>query len=545
MTTDYLSLLNKSGSGMNLTEVVTNLVDAEFTPRRDATQEKIDNAELSITAIGGVRAQFETMKTALSGLGDLSFYQAGTSSPSVAIEVTDPSVVVEGSSEINVTQIAQRQVLEFTGFTGGDQILDSGEMTVEFGEWSDGNSPSFTVDPERDVQFLSIGADATLDDFASALNEIEGISAKVLNKGDGTFSLGITTEIGAKNAFRMAEPKKGNLEYFDMTQKISDVQVSAASDAAFSVDGLTVYRPTNTVTDLIDGVSLTLFAATDGPADIVVASDIQSVQSSLETLVENINSMTGLLRTETARGLEGGAAGALSGDRIAQDLLAELSSLTTKPIGGFGDDPVYLSQLGFETQRDGNVFLNVAKFTSVFEADPLIFDAVFTDGFSTDTSGVEIRGVALSSTKAGSYDFNYDPDTGTATLDGKTLEGTTLEDGRVYFYSGNDDTRGMSITIDPGVTNAKVRYGESLNTALTNRVQDVLSSTGDLARREDYFGSRIEDANDMLTELDAKAETMQSRYQKKFSAMEQIVSQLNGTGAYITNLIDSWNAAKD
>ena len=43
MSIDYLSAINSKGSGLNVTQIVDSLVNAETTPDREAIQKKIDS----------------------------------------------------------------------------------------------------------------------------------------------------------------------------------------------------------------------------------------------------------------------------------------------------------------------------------------------------------------------------------------------------------------------------------------------------------------------------------------------------------------------
>ena len=54
MAVDYLSAINQGGSGLNITQIVDSLVDAEKTPQENAIQTKIDDKTTSISAIGEV-----------------------------------------------------------------------------------------------------------------------------------------------------------------------------------------------------------------------------------------------------------------------------------------------------------------------------------------------------------------------------------------------------------------------------------------------------------------------------------------------------------
>jgi len=52
MAVDYLSAINQGGSGLNITQIVEGLVEAETAPQKDIVNKKIDNKTLEISALG-------------------------------------------------------------------------------------------------------------------------------------------------------------------------------------------------------------------------------------------------------------------------------------------------------------------------------------------------------------------------------------------------------------------------------------------------------------------------------------------------------------
>ena len=51
MSVDYLSALNSKGSGLNITQIVYSLVQAESAPQKELLQDKIDTRTTAISAL--------------------------------------------------------------------------------------------------------------------------------------------------------------------------------------------------------------------------------------------------------------------------------------------------------------------------------------------------------------------------------------------------------------------------------------------------------------------------------------------------------------
>ena len=62
MAVDYLSAINQGGSGLNITQIVDSLVEAEKTPQESAIQSKIDSKTTSISAIGEIKSALSKFK---------------------------------------------------------------------------------------------------------------------------------------------------------------------------------------------------------------------------------------------------------------------------------------------------------------------------------------------------------------------------------------------------------------------------------------------------------------------------------------------------
>ena len=69
-----------------------------------------------------------------------------------------------------------------------------------------------------------------------------------------------------------------------------------------------------------------------------------------------------------------------------------------------------------------------------------------------------------------------------------------------------------------------------------------MASSGDLATRESTLGDQLTDFEIELEDVEAKTSGIRDRYMSQFSAMESAVTSLKGTGDYLTNMIESWNA---
>ena len=134
---------------------------------------------------------------------------------------------------------------------------------------------------------------------------------------------------------------------YDPETNIADSsnQIIAGTDAEMYIDGVFVSRDSNTVDDLINGVSISLNKVSTNVATVSAQYDKSVAQETLRLFVEEMNFMLEKLNEVTYRGTAGSDdAGPLAGDPLMRSYLNTLKSMTVKPIKGFQSD-LYICQI--------------------------------------------------------------------------------------------------------------------------------------------------------------------------------------------------------
>lgn len=540
---DLLSSLNKNGSGLNISDLTTSLVEAEMAPKRLSEQRRLDTANVQISGLGQIRAQFGKVQTAVGSIAATPSLKVTTGSAQIGATITDRSKLVEADTSIEVVQVARRHVLEFTGFTAADAAVAPGSLQVEIGVWYDEAQTQFAANPDFAAQTLTVEAGMTLQDLADALSELEGVTASVVDKGDGTFSLGVVSETGAGQGLRFTATEDAGspgLAAFDTTTTNATRTVQSAADAAIVLDGITLFRPTNTLTDVIEGMTLEL-KGTTGETTLSVERNRDTAFDNITFLVETLNETMSLLKTMSVRSLDGSDAGDLAGDTAVEAVKRKLQSLITGPITGYGESPAYLAEFGVGTRRDGTMFVDEATFDKAFARDPARMDALFADQLVSDDSAAILRGAPLSAATPGTYAFTRNSVTGAATFAGSDLFTLGPTDGVQDYIALNGNFSGVSFSVPTSSTGMSVTFGRSFGSMLNQLAQSVLGVDGEIGRRETQLYKVSDLSTARLDELDAKAEVLTTRYRLKFVAMEQAITAAKSTSTYLTNLTAAWN----
>ena len=554
MATDYLSALN-AGSGLNVTQIVDALVDAERVPKQEKIDEAKDAATVKISALGSLKNElsvFQTNTTALDGQIGLAL---SSSTSNVTLSRTDSSLASEFSHTINVSSIATGQVLNFdnsgSGFssTTGDIGVDS--LTIDLGTWAAG--PAFTGNGTSSTLSLTAGA-TSLSDIRDAINKAAiGVTASIIEVSTGSYSLMVKSPEGAGNAMRVTTSLSGtavDVIKYDPENNSgalidSGTEVVSASDASFTVDGIAVTRSSNTITDLFSGITLELdnASASDMGTDQVISSRYSKSDAlaTLETVVSEVNYLLSFLKEQSKPGTNGEDGGPLHGDHFIRYTESKIKNLTSTAIAGYDDTDIYLSSFGVVTELDGTLSIDETRFNEYFESNPQHFAAVTTSMIRTGDAG--ITGSAPTDLfTPGVYGFALSGGAASLTDSGGTSQNMSAGTNR-YGYAG--DTIGATgLLLDTSKTSAStnIYMGRSIMQTLSKYIDDVLMLNGDI----DEKIYNLEDDIDSLVEeqeaLDLQIANQRSIYVEKFTAMETAVSSFRKTGEFLDNLIKSWNS---
>ena len=167
MAVDYLSAINSGGSGLNVTQIVDSLVEAEKAPQENIIQNKIDSKTTSISAIGEIKSSLSTLSTTLTALTGNTSLKVSSTSAAVTASISDPSLAVAINSSITVTSLAKGQTLAFEDYASNTSIVGAGSLVLERGDWSSG---SFVASATTASSSLTVATTDTLESLKDKIN---------------------------------------------------------------------------------------------------------------------------------------------------------------------------------------------------------------------------------------------------------------------------------------------------------------------------------------------------------------------------------------
>lgn len=361
------------GSGLDAENIVKGLVALE---RKPAETIKTENSKLEtkVSTWGKIQSAFSSLQDAASALNGADFWTStkATTSDASVVGVTTSANSTPASYSITVESLAGSQSLASAAYTAGKTaVVGQGTLSIQIGSYTANNAepPVVTFNAKAAAsQFdIAIGPDDnTLEKIRDKINSAgAGISASLINDVTGT-RLVLRGATGAESAFKISvgagsDPGLAALAYDASTGGTSQMsRTQTASNARATINGLAVSSASNTMTDVVDGLTLQLSKVSASPVNVNVAQDTDSIRKGIDTFVSAYNNVVSTIRVQTKYDEASKTAGPLQGDATARGLLSQIRNLIGNSSGAssvFGR----LSDVGMDINVDGTLSVKSSK----------------------------------------------------------------------------------------------------------------------------------------------------------------------------------------
>lgn len=370
------------GSNLDVKTIVSQLMTVEQLPLK-ALDKKETSYQAKLSAFGSMKGALSSLQAAAQTINLSSTFSA------VSASVADSSVLsasvsgasTAGSYNIEVKSLAQAQKLISTGVADKTAVIGNGTLTLDFGTYSDAGSPPITFTANTNIAQKTLTIDSSnnsLEGIRDAINNANvGVSATIINDGSN-FKLSLTSkESGLANSVKISVAETGAaglamLAYNGETGGTSNMtQNVEAKNAVIKVDGVTVTKSSNTITDAIAGVTLNLTKemALNTTTKLTLTTDTSKVSTAINAFVTAYNAVNKQITDATAYNIATGKGSVLTGDATARNVLSQLRSVLTGTIAGAPAGLSVLSDAGISFQTDGTLSLKTDKLNQAL-ADP-------------------------------------------------------------------------------------------------------------------------------------------------------------------------------
>ncbi|MEW5890875.1 MAG: flagellar filament capping protein FliD [Pseudomonadota bacterium] len=446
------------GSGLDVNGLVSQLMALERRPLA-ALDKREAEYQAKLSAYGTLKGALSSFQATLKNLSSAAAFAArkATIAKTDVATVSASNSAVPGNYTLDVTALAKAHAVRSSGtFSSTSATIGTGTITIAFGTFSGG---TFTVNGDRPAQTIAIGTgDGTLSGIRDAINNANaGVNASIVNDGSG-YRLVIASKFeGTKNSLKItvSDDDGTHTDMSGLSQLAYDPAAAEGSgknlkesipaqDATLSVNGVSITSASNVLTDVIEGVTLTLTGTTGGtPTTVTVAKDISTVKTSIEAFVKGYNDLVKTVKSLSAYNAETKQASILTGDATLRGVETRLRDALNTALRYAGGGLTTLSEVGIAFQKDGTLALDGAKLQKAFDDSTKDVSTLFASvGKPTDSL---IKFISATTTaEAGAYEVNIT----TLASQGKAVGAVTLG-GTTTITTGSNDT--LTVVID-GVT---------------------------------------------------------------------------------------------
>lgn len=368
------------GSGLDINSIVSQLMAVERRPLTKL-QQAASGVQTQLSVYGGVQSRLDTLSTATAKLSTASTWTQTTTevSGSDALTATSSGSASPTTLKVDVTALARAQSTSSPAVTTSATVVGTGTLTIQKAAWSGGtlgagSSPvNITIDSSSNTL-------AGIRDKINAANA--GVTASILTDSSGARLVLQSSSTGAANGFRVSVTDSDGesndatglsmLGYNPPTNAQGTLN-QAGSDLQATINGASVSSASNTLTDVIEGITLNVSNTTSSTATIVVKRDLAAMNKAISDFVTAYGDLTTYLDQQTSYDAVNKKGQPLQGDRVALSLRSQVreaviaaTSATTTFSGQVGQGS-RLADIGITLQRDGKLAIDQTKLDKSME----------------------------------------------------------------------------------------------------------------------------------------------------------------------------------
>ncbi|GAV26150.1 flagellar hook-associated protein 2 [Carboxydothermus islandicus] len=369
-------------SGLDTNKIVEQLMQIERKPLEKLEQRKA-NLEAVRKAWSEIRTKLSTLYSTLQSLQSTSLYTSltATSSDTTILTASAQSTAVKGSYTIEVQSIATSYVIGSNQQTSITAALNLNPTSFKI-------AIGGVVQKDSQGNDIVISIDST-DSLVSIRDKINnakaGVTASIVDN-----KLLLTANVtGSANSISFTAVSGDALQALGIADANGNAVnvVRSGADARLIINGLTVIRNSNTISDAIYGVTLNVKKT--GSVSVTVDNDTASIIDKIKTFVNKYNDLMNDLATKTAYDPSTKTKGVLLGDATAQQIMFQLRQIVGSAVSGLTETATYngktvtlnsLMAIGISTSgKEATLSLDENKLTELIKQNAKAVGEIFTN----------------------------------------------------------------------------------------------------------------------------------------------------------------------
>lgn len=465
---------------------------------------------------------FATRAATLSSTGDVS--------ASSALSMSVSNGAATGDHTLTISQIATaHKVVGTSQSSQTDELGYSGTFSIGL---DGGTTSDITIDSTMSLQDIV--------DSINAQTSTTNVQASIVQVSSGSYEMVLTgTEDAADITYSSTSGDDilNELGVTDSTGAFADV-LQTSQAAIFSLDGISMTRDTNDITDVLTGVTFNLLQATpDGATvNISIEPDTSQIESAVETFVTNYNTFRDAVIAQQATGSDGTAdsSAVLFGDGTMRDIMDALQNALNSTVGGLTMADLGLSfneknELELDTSTLSEILsTNLSGVTTLLSAQTKTSSSQLTvvnTGTSPQSFTLDVKvdsGGNLSSASVGG-------DSSLFTVSGTTIIGVagTAYAGMAFTYSGST-SQSITVTSTSGIATQLYQIAKNYSSS-SGALQTLITNLTD---RDDELQQKVDD-------IESAASAYQAQLQTQYASYQAAIESANNTLTYLKALLNS------
>jgi len=343
-------------------------------------QANITALQTQQTTLGSQTGELSTISRDLSNLDDAVFAlsnplgalngEAASSSNSSVVSATASGSATPGSHSITVNSLATTSSYYTNALSSSNSTISPGSFQIQVGS----NSP---------VTVTVNSSDNTLSQLAASINNQNiGVTASVIQDANGYRLALVSNSSGAPGDITVSSNTGTGLNF---------TKAVTGTNASLVVDGIPISSASNTVSNVINGVTLNLGSAAPNTSVAVnVSPDTSQATTAINNFVSAWNTVITEINNQFKVASDGSGGGALEADNTLQQAQSMLLSAISYSVSG-NNGMVNLASIGVNMNDDGTLTVDNGALSSALASN---FSAVqnlmqnATSGFAQNLDSV-------------------------------------------------------------------------------------------------------------------------------------------------------------
>ncbi len=394
---DISSILNTNNTNKSDSELLVDAYKRTQQSRIDAINSKKNSLESRRTFYNNLNTRLNSLisnldKFKIDNASQQFHTRAVSSSNNSILTVSANKNAILGVNEIFVERIAKNDIL----------ISKQLNLSDSFGESAGQKTIQLQIGGEtKNIQVEFDGTETNqqaLQKIVNAINNTENVNvrASLVKDTSNTVRLSLNSEqTGTENRISFADSSVFDRLGF-ITNELNPDSTSRTVisgtgagfktsnyeelDAKLDINGIAVTRSSNTINDLLDGLTITLKKSQESgetPVSIATNIDVSQVESLINPLINSYNSIMSFIRDSKSIQRQ---------DPAMSTLYANLRAIGSQAVKGLDEGyPTLLTEIGFKINNDGTLSLSdKTKLENFLKDDPDKVAKLFTseDGFA-------------------------------------------------------------------------------------------------------------------------------------------------------------------